>query len=124
MKFKELQQEERALIRRAFKEYQGDITELLRRTSRVLSNFCGQAGVVLWPKLHTTRLKHIEFVRLRPNQVAVILISKAGMVHHSFLDLDEDIRQEELDRYGRYIRRTSAGCSSGRDQTASSGGDA
>ncbi len=103
MKFKELQQEERALIRRAFKEYQGDIAELLRRTSRVLSHFCGQAGVVLWPKLHTTRLKHIEFVRLRPSQVAVILISKAGMVHHSFLDLDEDIRQDELDRYGRYI---------------------
>jgi heat-inducible transcriptional repressor len=103
MKFKELQEEERALIRRAFKEFQGDITELLRRTSRVLSNFCGQAGVVLWPKLHTTRLKHVEFIRLRPNQVVVILISKAGMVHHSFLDLDEDIRQEELDRYGRYI---------------------
>ena len=103
MKFKELQQEERALISRAFKEFQGDITELLRRTSRVLSNFCGQAGVVLWPKLHTTRLKHIEFVRLRPNQVAAILISKAGLVHHSFLDLDEDISQEELDRYGRYI---------------------
>lgn len=103
MKFKELQQEERALIRRAFKEFQGDIAELLRRTSRVLSNFCGQAGVVLWPKLHTTRFKHMEFVRLRPNQVAVILISKAGLVHHSFLDLNEDIKQEELDRYGRYI---------------------
>jgi heat-inducible transcriptional repressor len=103
MKFKELQQEERTLISRAFKEFQGDITELLRRTSRVLSNFCGQAGVVLWPKLHTTRLKHIEFVRLRPNQVAAILISKAGLVHHSFMDLDEDIKQEELDRYGRYI---------------------
>jgi heat-inducible transcriptional repressor len=103
IRFKEIKEEERALIRRAFKEFQGDITELLRRTSRVLSKFCGQAGVVLWPKLNTTRLKHIEFIRLRPNQVAVILISKSGLVHHSFLDLDEDVRQDELDRYGRYV---------------------
>jgi len=103
MKFKQLQEEERALIRQAFKEFQGDIAELLRRTSHILSHFCGQAGVVLWPRLHTTRLKHIEFIRLRLNHVAVILISKAGMAHHSFLDLDEDISQEELDRYGRYI---------------------
>jgi heat-inducible transcriptional repressor len=103
MKFKELQREERNLIRQAFREFQGDITELLRQTSRILSKVCGQAGVVLWPKLTMARLKHIEFIRLRPNHVAVILISKSGLVHHSFLDLDEEIRQEELDRYGRYV---------------------
>ena len=103
MKFRELQREERELIRQAFREFQGDITELLRQASRILSKVCGQAGVVLWPKLTMARLKHIEFIRLRPNHVAVILISKSGLVHHSFLDLDEDIKQEELDRYGRYV---------------------
>jgi heat-inducible transcriptional repressor len=103
MKFKELEKEERALIQKAFRESQGDIAELLRRTTRILSRFCGQAGVVLWPKLTMTRLKHIEFIRLRPNHVAVILIAKSGLVHHNFLDVDEDIRQDELDRYGRYV---------------------
>jgi len=103
MKFKELEKEERALIQKAFRESQGDIAELLRRTTRILSRFCGQAGVVLWPKLTMTRLKHIEFIRLRPNHVAVILIAKSGLVHHNFLDVDDDIRQDELDRYGRYV---------------------
>jgi heat-inducible transcriptional repressor len=103
IKSRELEKEERALIRRAFRESQGDLTELLRRTSRILSRFCGQAGVVLWPKLTKTRLKHIEFIRLRPNHLAVILISKSGLVHHSFLDVKEDIKQEELDRYGHYV---------------------
>lgn len=103
LKFKKLEKKERIRIRKALKEAKGDIKELLRQTSRVLSKFCGQTGVVLWHNLSTTRLKHIEFIRIRPYQVAVVLISKAGLVHQNFINLEEDIRQEELDRYCNYL---------------------
>lgn len=103
LRFQELSREDRVSIRKAFSESHGDIKELLKQTSKILSIFCGQAGVVLWPKLTATRLKRIEFIRIRPCHVAVILISRSGLVHQSFLDLDEDIGQEELDRYGQYL---------------------
>lgn len=103
MQFKEMENSERVLIRSALQNQQQGVKELLRKTSRILSNFCRQAGVVLWPRLTVTRLKHIEFVRLRPNQIMVILISRSGLVHHSLIFWEEDIKQDELDKYGRYL---------------------
>lgn len=103
MKFKEMEEEERRLIRQALQETQKDMKALLQRTSRILSRFCKQAGVVLWPKISLTRLKQIEFIRLRPHQIMAILISKSGLVHHAVLDWEEDITQDELDKYGRYL---------------------
>ncbi|MCU0587728.1 MAG: heat-inducible transcriptional repressor HrcA [Syntrophobacteraceae bacterium] len=103
MKFKALKEEERRLIQNAFSEARADVKELLHRASRVLSDFCKQAGVVLWPKLSMTRFKHIELIRLRARQIMVILISKSGLVHHRLLEWEEDIHQHELDKYSRYL---------------------
>lgn len=103
MQSRVLENAERQIIRQAFEGIQQDIGEILQKTSRVLSKFCRQAGVVLWPKLSTTRFRHIEFVRLRAQRVVAILISKTGLVHHRMLDLREDILQQELDKYGRYL---------------------
>lgn len=103
VRFKALEDEEAALIRKAFRDTRKDIKAVLKRASQILSTFCRQAGVVLWPRLSVTRLKHLEFVRLRPRQLMAILISKSGLVHHTILDLEEDIAQDELDKYSRYV---------------------
>lgn len=103
MAFKAVGEGERELIRQAFKGTQMDVRDLLRSTSQILSRFCKQAGVVLWPKLTTMRLKQMELIRLRPQQIMVILVSTSGLVDHRMLDMEEDIKQEELDRYSRFL---------------------
>ncbi len=103
MTFKALEKQERVLIRESFKDSRKDIRDLLHRTSQVLSRFCRQAGVVLRPKLELSLFKRIEFIRLRPHQVMVLLVSKSGLIHHRLVDWEEDIRQDELDKYGRYL---------------------
>jgi heat-inducible transcriptional repressor len=103
MRSKTLEEQERAAIREAFRNPNADIKELLHLTSRVLSRFCKQAGVVLWPRLSVARLKHIEFVRLRAYQIMVVFISKSGLVQHRILDWEEDASQDEMDKYSRYL---------------------
>jgi heat-inducible transcriptional repressor len=103
MQSRALEQEERAAIRDAFHDSHADIKELLHLTSRVLSRFCKQAGVVLWPKLTVARLKHIEFIRLRAHQMMAIFVSRSGLVHHRLLDWEDDVNQDELDKYSRYL---------------------
>lgn len=98
-----LEDAERRVIRQAFEGIQQDLGDILQKTSHVLSRFCRQAGVVLWPKLSSARFRHIEFVHLRPQRVVALLIAKSGLVYHRMLELKEDIRQEELDKYGRYL---------------------
>ncbi len=103
MKSKDLEDQEKRLIQQALKDVHKDLATLLQKTSKVLSGFCKQAGVVLWPKITLTRLKHIEFVRLRAHQIMVILITKSGLVNHVVLHGEEDVDQDELDKYGRYL---------------------
>jgi heat-inducible transcriptional repressor len=76
---------------------------LLQETSKVLSSFSKQAGVVLTPRLSHTVFKRIEFVRLRTSMVMTILVSQAGIIHNTVFEIKEDISQEELDKYGRYL---------------------
>jgi heat-inducible transcriptional repressor len=103
MRLKELASGERALIRQAYERTAGDITETLRQTCRVLSRFCRQVGVALWPRLTPTRLKHLELIRLRPGQILAIVITRSGLVQHNLLAWEEDVSQDELDKYSRYL---------------------
>jgi len=103
MQSRQLERLEKERIRDALKQKPQDIRELLRGTSRLLSQYGRQAGIVLWPKLSITSFKHIEFLRLGPHHIMVILISKAGMIHQTHIESGEEITQAELDKYGRYI---------------------
>ncbi len=103
MQSKQLERLEKDKIRNALQDMPHDIRELLRRTSMMLSQYCKQAGVVLWPKLSITSFKHIEFLRAGPSSINVVLISKAGLVHQTNIESDEEIGQAELDNYSRYV---------------------
>lgn len=109
IQLEQIDQQQQLLIRRAYEQTSGDIEDLLRRTSRVLSMFCRQAGVVLWPKSEATLFKHIEFIRLTPRQIMVILISKSGLVQHSLIDWDDVISQETLDKYSDQVNELLKG---------------
>ncbi|SFM46147.1 heat-inducible transcriptional repressor HrcA [Thermodesulforhabdus norvegica] len=105
MEWEELEKKEKEVIRQAYMDVSG-IEDVLKRTTHVLSSLCAQAALVLWPRLSATRLRRIEFVRLHQNHVLTILVAESGIIHHRLIILDEDISQEELDRFGRYINET------------------
>jgi heat-inducible transcriptional repressor len=94
---------DRERIRRAYRSGVQGIESLLRETSRVLSSFSRQAGVVLTPRLANMVFRRIEFIRLRSHVVMAILVSKAGIVHNTMFEVEEDISQEKLDKYSRYL---------------------
>jgi heat-inducible transcriptional repressor len=103
LKIQQLSVGDREKIRQYYRGGASRVEGLLRETSKVLSSFSKQAGVVLTPRLSQTMFKRIEFVRLRPNMVMTILVSQAGIVHNTLFEMEEDISQEELDKYSRYL---------------------
>ncbi|MGC8490518.1 MAG: heat-inducible transcriptional repressor HrcA [Syntrophobacteraceae bacterium] len=103
MRSRQLGGPDKERIRVALQNRPLDMTELLRSTSRLLSQYCRQAGVVLWPKLSIASFKHIEFLRMGPFDIMVILISKAGLIHQTHIETKEEITQAELDKYSLYI---------------------
>jgi heat-inducible transcriptional repressor len=102
-KIQQLSVADRERIRRSFQGGVARVEGLLKETSKVLSSFSKQAGVVLTPRLSHTVFKRIEFIRLRANMVMTVLVSQAGIVHNTIFEIEEDISQEELDKYSRYL---------------------
>ncbi|MBW1979875.1 MAG: heat-inducible transcription repressor HrcA [Deltaproteobacteria bacterium] len=103
VKVKALSSSERERIKRSYTGKVRKVESLLKDTSRVLSSFSKQTSMVLTPRLSTTVFKRIEFIRLRPNVVLVILVSTAGTVHNTVIETEEDIPQNELERYTRFL---------------------
>ncbi len=103
LKIQQLSIADREQIRRSYRGGVSRVEGLLQETSKVLSSFSRQAGLVLTPRLSHTVFKRIEFVRLRTSMVMTILVSQAGIVHNTVFEIKEDISQEELDKYGRYL---------------------
>lgn len=106
MECEQLKKKEQEAIRQAYMDISGNVEEVLKRTSHILSSLCAQTAVVLWPRISATRLRRIEFIRLHQNHIFTILVPESGIIYHRLVTLDEDISQDELDRFGQYINET------------------
>jgi heat-inducible transcriptional repressor len=92
--------------------YQGaphDSVEVMRETSRVLSALSNLAGVVVAPRLESTRFRHIEFVRLKGRDILVVLVSDTGAVHNKLIRSDEALTQDRLHEIANYLNGVVAG---------------
>lgn len=77
--------------------------ELLRESSRLLSNLSRHASVVSTPGLNQSPLRRIEFVRLREGRVLAVLVSESGLIQNRLLHVDFPVTAEELIRAGNYL---------------------
>ncbi len=75
----------------------------MKRASHMLSLLSKQTGVVLAPRFGSKIFKHIEFIRLREKRILVIIVSKTGEVQNKVIEADEELHQDELDKYGKYL---------------------
>ncbi len=88
-----------------------DINEIMRRASSLLSLLSKQAGVVLAPRFGSLIFKRIEFIKLREKKILVIVVSKTGEVLNRLIEYDEQISQDDLDKYSRYLTEIMGGLS-------------
>ncbi len=84
------------------------LESVLTEASELLSGLSRGAGLVLAGK-NDLRLKHIEFVRLEPRRLLVILVSVDGTVENRVLTLDEDIPSSTLVEATNYLNARMQG---------------
>jgi len=88
-----------------------DINEVMKRASHLLSLLSKQTGVVLAPRFGSKIFKHIEFIKLRDRRILVIIVSRTGEVQNKLILADEEMSQDELDKYSRYLSEIMGGLS-------------
>jgi heat-inducible transcriptional repressor len=88
-----------------------DISEVMKRASHLLSLLSKQMGVVLAPRFGSKIFRHIEFIKLRDRRILVIIVSQTGEVQNKLIEADEEMSQDELDSYSRYLTEIMGGLS-------------
>jgi heat-inducible transcriptional repressor len=80
-----------------------EIHDLFSSVSKILSRYSKHMGVVVSPHISRVRVRDVEFVRLGPHRILVILVSASGLIHNKVIEIPEDHDQEKLDAIGRYL---------------------
>lgn len=93
----------RDLIQEALGDASAGLDMLLSNTTKVLAELTRFTGIVASPHVESTRLKVVEFLRINPQQIFVVLITQSHMVHSRILRTSEDLSQDFLNTVSRYL---------------------
>ena len=103
LKVKDLKLREKDRIRKRYQFSELETSDIIKQTSEVLSVLSHQMSIMSAPKIIGTVLKHIEFIKISTNRILVIFVSQSGFVQNRIVEDQEDISQDELDKYTNYL---------------------
>ncbi len=92
----------------------------LREASNLLSGLAGGAGVVMTPSFESG-VRHVEFVKLAPDQALAVLVFEDGRVENRLMALDLGVTPSDLIEASNYLSTRLRGRSlteAGRDLRA------
>jgi heat-inducible transcriptional repressor len=86
-----------------------DVGDLMELTSQILASLTHQAALVLLPRLAAVVVAHLQFIRLRAQQVLAVIVARSGLVSNRVIELEEDLTQDQLNAINRYVAGEFAG---------------
>ncbi len=99
MKAEKISHKQKEIIKKRFSSAGGSLSDTLNRTSRSLSDLSHYAGVVLAPDTVGVYLLHIQFIKIKSNNILVIIVFKNGVTENRSIYIDKDVEQKELKGY-------------------------
>ncbi|MDR2372580.1 MAG: heat-inducible transcriptional repressor HrcA [Bifidobacteriaceae bacterium] len=64
-----------------------DLDQIVGRAVRALAQLTHKVAVIQYPSLRVTRVRHIELIELAPARCLLVMITDAGRVEQSFIEL-------------------------------------
>lgn len=95
----------------ALRGFSGGVEDLLKWTSRALSDMSRYAGIVLPPSRVGSLFKKVTFVRINRESVLTVLVSVSGVTRNKLVRTDEDLSQKALDSMSAYLNQRFSGLS-------------
>lgn len=99
-----LSRSEQERIGSVLKEAERDVDALAKQTSRLLSDMTDTVSFVIGPDLQQSVLRHIDFLKLSPRRILVVLAFQTGQVGNRIIETTEDYSSEELQECARYLK--------------------
>lgn len=97
MRVRELPDQDVARIRELFDTVQPG-EELLRETTKLLSDLSGVPAVLLQARSDQRKVRKIRFIRTRPGELLSVLVMTDGTVENRFISVDPGVGDAQLER--------------------------
>ena len=98
-----MQASTRRQIEGGFSPPPGELHDLIRQASRVLSKVSGHPAIVRAARPAISLIRHIQFINAGSDQILTVLVSHDGIVQNRFIKTTEPFSQEQLDKFSRYL---------------------
>jgi heat-inducible transcriptional repressor len=86
-----------------------DPQEIMQRVARVLRDLSHLAVVVQAPRPESDAVSHLEFVRLRDDQLLAVIASQSGQIQNKLIPLDASVSPSDLERINNYLNSLVSG---------------
>ncbi|MCX8083643.1 MAG: heat-inducible transcriptional repressor HrcA [Calditerrivibrio sp.] len=73
--------------------------------TKKLGELTNSVGFVVSPKLNSSFLKHIEFIKLNKDSILAIIVTRAGIVHNIIIESENEIKENELTMISNYLNK-------------------
>jgi heat-inducible transcriptional repressor len=87
----------------------GSPSQMLENASHILSRLSRNVGFVLAPDIARTSFMRVDLVRLPHPRILVVMVSRAGMVTHRVIDIEEPMSQDDLQTCANYLNAQFTG---------------
>jgi heat-inducible transcriptional repressor len=83
--------------------------EVMQRVARLLSELSHLAVIVQAPRPESDAVSHVEFVRLRAEQMLAVIATASGQIQNKIIHIDFPLSPSDLDRINNYLNSLVTG---------------
>lgn len=87
---------QRQLVKDFFARAHGELEDMLKDTSRLLSSLTDYAGVVVAPPAESATVRSVQLVSLHPRVALLVAVLSNGAVEKRTIDVDEGVGEERI----------------------------
>jgi heat-inducible transcriptional repressor len=109
LRVRSLSQVEKEGIRERVAPSASDLQQVMQRSTTVLRELSHLAVVVQAPRPDSDSISHVEFVRLRDNNLLAVIASGSGQIQNKLVALEAPLSSGDLERINNYLNSLVAG---------------
>jgi heat-inducible transcriptional repressor len=103
LEIRDIPGQDQEAIRQELTGVSPEAEQIIKRAAKVLSSVSKHVGVVVAPKFSRVVLKQIQFAKVSAKSILVILVGLSGIIQNRIIETEEELSQDDLDRFNRYL---------------------
>lgn len=103
MERKKLELREVESINKSYDNRVHEVSQVIQRTSQILSEVTNYTAIVLGPQFGGCAFKHIQLVPVDIGKALVVVVTENGFVQNKMIDIPENIRYEDLNAISQVL---------------------